>query len=754
MDTNQEKQKSQTEMVLPKTSSRLEKPTVDFIDESISPKGFHISALLMHYLSSVIRYRALIIYVVLLFLMIGIVLVVNTKPIYQGSATIKFHPSVASTSSDRSDMSEDSSKKTRQDNSQFFLKSQVDILTNQMFLNSALEPLSAFDIDQLPVKQYADFKQYVIHLASFLKQLQTLLNISISKHQEPLMRMINFESVLDINAKPDQFAIAINAFSYDPELATRVVTLIAQHYGNLRLQRKQKEDQLIEGEVNAIARSINHDIEKKSNEIDAYQKKHHLASLIVHQTKLQNLEHELSKKNEEIKHLRTMKTRLREGNLNGIDDILGKLQNKKRELDSLYQKKNVDLKPKHPEMMSLENQINGIQADINLQSKKNINNIDTKINNLARQLLTIKQNANAQKQYIEQNRDHYRHLLLLKDELIQLENAYASTVQYHANIANIRDLNFPIVTYEVIPNPLMVLDKQEGWQMIYYFSLFGLGVALFLIGLLRLRGDTYRESSKIEETHKVPVIADIYTDSILSTKKLNMLAVQSNLQEIYDDYKNLARTIFYSSENGPPNVICCTSVVQEKNDWITAVGLAIAFAKQQHRVLLVDMHLKHPVIDDVFNINNEAGLTNILVTGDSPIHVTHQSFLHNLSIITTGPSPANASRLMAGEKMKTFIISAKEAFDMIIVNAPPIHPKSDVIALSKHVDATIITAFSGKTREYKLGSAIKKLNLAAIQPMGVVFNRPMPIGYKLWKKTQHQLNTSLKLLDVTSKDGN
>jgi capsular exopolysaccharide synthesis family protein len=539
-----------------------------------------------------------------------------------------------------------------------------------------------------------------------------------------------------VSVDPKQSSINITTFSHNPDVAVQMLNLLTKQYNYLRIQDQLKDEKLIKDEVDKISLSIKSAIEKKELDIDAYIKKHALISTEEYEKRLKQLTDLEAKDEVSLDRLRKQKVGLSATKDLAIDPQMDKLLALKKEVESNYQQKIIDFKPKHPEILKLQEQMNNINYQINNIKTKAIQGIQSKINYLEKNINNTQKKIQLLVQSKQRLQENDKQLVLYQNELNYLKNQLSSTNDYYKNVFNLQTLDFPIVTFDMLSPAITLTDKVTTLNNFYLLLLIGAVTAVGMVAIIHVRGVTYHNSSQIEEIHNIPVLADVITDHIALLKTSTKADIEPLLADIDADYKLLSNSIFYSNENGHPKVICCTSVVNDEHDWMTAAGLAITFAKQNRQVLLIDTHLKQPIINDIFHLSNDAGLTNILVSGDSPINSTQQTMVHNLHIIATGPSPANTSKLLAGVKMNEFLNNARDAFDIIILYAPAIQPKPDLLAIAKYADEIVISTFIGKTRQNQLRTALRKLISANVNPLGVVFNKKMPIGYKVWKRTQ------------------
>ena len=99
--------------------------------------------------------------------------------------------------------------------------------------------------------------------------------------------------------------------------------------------------------------------------------------------------------------------------------------------------------------------------------------------------------------------------------------------------------------------------------------------------------------------------------------------------------------------------------------------------------------MRRPRIHKVFNIPNNVGLSNYLVSDISLDSVIKQTLIENLDIMLSGPIPPNPFELLSLDKMGTMIDELKKTYDHIIIDSAPIGLVADYFAFNDKVDATI-----------------------------------------------------------------
>lgn len=154
----------------------------------------------------------------------------------------------------------------------------------------------------------------------------------------------------------------------------------------------------------------------------------------------------------------------------------------------------------------------------------------------------------------------------------------------------------------------------------------------------------------------------------------------------------------------------------------TVSNLAVVFANQEKKVLLVDADLRKPTVHYTFNSSNITGLTNVLTKKTSMNSAISGTNEPNLSVLTSGPIPPNPAELLGSLSMQEFLKEADQEFDIILFDTPPVLAVADAQILANLCDGSILVARSGETEIDKAKKANDLIKSAKGKVLGVVLN--------------------------------
>lgn len=202
-----------------------------------------------------------------------------------------------------------------------------------------------------------------------------------------------------------------------------------------------------------------------------------------------------------------------------------------------------------------------------------------------------------------------------------------------------------------------------------------------------------------------------------------MLILESNPKSVVaESYRTLRTNIQHSSFDNPVKSIVMTSSEQEEGKSTTSWNLALSFAQDGKRVILIDCDLRKPVVHKNFGISNSIGVSEILIgsTKFSKVVYQHES---GLQVLPFGTNHPNSTEMLVSKAMYNLISQLEEKYDYIILDTPPVNTSSDSRILSTKVDGTILVVKYGQTKKDSVVEAVKGLKSVKANIIGVVFNR-------------------------------
>jgi receptor protein-tyrosine kinase len=163
-----------------------------------------------------------------------------------------------------------------------------------------------------------------------------------------------------------------------------------------------------------------------------------------------------------------------------------------------------------------------------------------------------------------------------------------------------------------------------------------------------------------------------------------------------------------------------------------AANLAIVFSQLGERTLLVDADMREPRQHYLFHLENQIGLSTLLAGRSREEAIVRISDLAGLSVLPAGPTPPNPLELLNRLNFDEFMLQAKSAYDVVIVDTPAITSGEDAAMIAVRTGAALAVARSGSTRVAAYADLVQGLMDAGVAVVGSVLNE-VPVKKKKLK---------------------
>jgi polysaccharide biosynthesis transport protein len=200
----------------------------------------------------------------------------------------------------------------------------------------------------------------------------------------------------------------------------------------------------------------------------------------------------------------------------------------------------------------------------------------------------------------------------------------------------------------------------------------------------------------------------------------------------------------------PIKILTVVSTSPGDGKTTVSTNLALAAANLGERVLLIDADLRWPRLHLGLDLPNIRGLSNCLTSDDvefEKIYQTHPEEA-NLSILTAGPQPPDAPRLLTSNRLRSLIEKWRQDFDLVVFDTPPLGHFVDAKLIASISDGTVMVVSLNKTERQKAKQVFNDL-VAAIPTrfLGGIVNgvkAPPPDAYysQAYRQIEEQKLTS------------
>jgi capsular exopolysaccharide synthesis family protein len=142
--------------------------------------------------------------------------------------------------------------------------------------------------------------------------------------------------------------------------------------------------------------------------------------------------------------------------------------------------------------------------------------------------------------------------------------------------------------------------------------------------------------------------------------------------------------------------------------------------------LLIDADLRRPSLHKQLSLKSERGLSSLLTSHD-PLDAALQSSGSKLSVLVAGPIPPSPTELLSTPRIEEIFQEAAAAFDVVLVDSPPILGLADAPMLSALVDGVVFVFEADRSRRGALKTALRRLRAMRPIMLGAVLTKFDPL---------------------------
>lgn len=314
-----------------------------------------------------------------------------------------------------------------------------------------------------------------------------------------------------------------------------------------------------------------------------------------------------------------------------------------------------------------------------------------------------------------------------------------------------------IVDHAVLPAKASSPNKVRNTELGF---LLGLVLSVGAICLYEIFNTTIRSTDDVEQCCSYPVLAQVpdmngpskggyyrygygtahsggSNEGPRSRKKAQKKNVYTSGSELSlignnlsfaasEAYKMLATKVQFSfADDQDSHVLCVSSALPGEGKSLSSINLAVSLSQLNKKVLLIDCDLRKPSIAKKFGIGLEPGLSNYLVRQKDINDVIRKLKLEGdilLDVITAGDIPPNPVELISSDRMSRLIDGLRKAYDVVVIDLPPVKEVSDAMVVSQMADGLILVARENYCDRVLLSSAVKQFEFINTKILGIILN--------------------------------
>lgn len=312
--------------------------------------------------------------------------------------------------------------------------------------------------------------------------------------------------------------------------------------------------------------------------------------------------------------------------------------------------------------------------------------------------------------------------------------------------------NETLVAREIESSSFTILDRATQPKFPNSPSNIQVGAAAVVLGgfffvflplALEILDTRLKSFNDIESFIKKPVLGDLSFYGTLDFKTLAKSALDKR-GEVRESFRAIYGSLRMKCDLGKSEkTLLVTSSLPGEGKSTIAANLAICLANHGYSVLLVDLDFRRPVQHAIFDLDNELGLLNWLEKNPqnpqnpqtavgceefSEQSVASQPDLgieevsDGLSLLRSGGTAEMPTEALDDSRVGALLARCREAYDLVIIDSPPVGVFLDSTLLAEHADCSVFVASQFKAKKNKVRYAVNLMERSEAPILGVVFN--------------------------------
>ncbi len=380
-----------------------------------------------------------------------------------------------------------------------------------------------------------------------------------------------------------------------------------------------------------------------------------------------------------------------------------------------------DLRPKHPKILKLNDEITQQEQLIKLFRQDTVEKLETRRKSIGKQMENLQSNIKeweAKALDLSQRLGQFNRIKSKVDRLKTLYDRLTQNLK-DIDVSQVVDSGDQVSIMEMAGVPKSV---RPG---LIKSLLIGLGAgALAGIGILVLLDridDRMASFGEFQHHFAENVLGQIPREK--TKGKVSLLQPDDARHIFAESYRNVRSSIFFMPVEGPrPKTFLITSAVPNEGKSTVSANLAITMALSGAKTLLIDGDLRRGALREAFGINSRIGFSEVLKQEVNWKEVVVPTSCPNLFLLPRGKTIAQPSEHLLRDSTETILREIYSHYDYILIDSSPVLAADDTTSLAPKIDATLFVVRLAYTSARLTRKSLELLYNRQVNVPGVILN--------------------------------
>lgn len=273
-------------------------------------------------------------------------------------------------------------------------------------------------------------------------------------------------------------------------------------------------------------------------------------------------------------------------------------------------------------------------------------------------------------------------------------------------------------------------EPSNGGRIKYVILAYGAALMLLMgvVVMLEMLNTKVRSDSDIDVKLHVNVLSRIEgykkeMDAFLKNRRTPGVNLLSSVSEYTrESIKKLALNLQFANMGKPLRTLTVTSTTPSEGKSSVSLMLAIEMANEGKQVLIVDMDYRSPMIGRYLGKRTKKDIMDYLGGNATLQEVVVKTNTPNLFFMDNNHHMAVNTRLDATDAFDDFIADAKQYFDLVIFDTPPLGLFIDAASLAAKSDGVVVIVADARIERKALENVFEQLKQVNAKLLGIAFN--------------------------------
>ncbi len=380
-----------------------------------------------------------------------------------------------------------------------------------------------------------------------------------------------------------------------------------------------------------------------------------------------------------------------------------------------------DLRPKHPKIIKLNDQIDQQEKLIQLYRQDAVEKLETRRKSIGKQMENLQSSISEWEKKALDLSQRLAQFNRIKDKVDRQKTLYDRLTNSlkDVNVSQVVDGGDQVAIMENASTPVSV---RPGMIKSLLIGLgFGAFVGLLILVLLDRIDDRMASFSEFQHQFNENILGQIPKEK--TKGKVTLLQPDDARHVFAESYRNVRSSIFFMPYEGPrPKTLLITSAVPNEGKSTVSSNLAITMALSGAKTLLIDGDLRRGALREAFEITSKIGFSEVLKQEVNWREVIVPTSLSSLFILPRGNTISQPSEHLLRESTDAFLKDIYNHFDYIIIDSSPVLAADDTTSLAPKIDATLFVVRLSYTSARLTKKALELLYNRQVNVPGVILN--------------------------------